>query len=125
MMQATLITCQGCGRRVWATGERPRRCWPCKVGRAVLAALLLAVLTACGPVAPTTQPTAAEVLARRALAAALQVALVEACRATIPTADAHPAHRLAWALACSHVPMPAVGVPTLPPPPPALPPEVP
>lgn len=117
-MQATLITCQGCGRRVWATGERPRRCWPCKVGRAVFATLLLAVLTACGPVAPTTQPTAAEVLARRALAAALQVALVEACRATIPTADAHPAHRLAWVAVCYHVPTPAAGASfsTLPPP---------
>lgn len=106
MGQAALITCQGCGRRVWVTGERPRRCWPCRVQRAIWGLPLLAPL-ACGPVATSTEPTPAETVARQAVATALQVALVEACRATTPTPEAGPAHRLAWALACSHVPVPA------------------
>lgn len=50
--------------------------------------LLLWALVACGPVATTTEPTPAEVVARQAVVAALRVALAETCRATVPAEGA-------------------------------------
>ena len=87
------------------------------------AVLVLACVShGCGPVGPAPE-TPAEALARQAAAAALRAVLAEACRATMPPLDAHPLARVAWAVACSD-PMPAVGVPLSPLPPPAPPAEV-
>lgn len=89
------------------------------------AVLVLACVShGCGPVGAPAPETPTAALARQAVAAALHAALAEACAATMPPLGAHPLARVAWAVACSD-PMPAVGVPLSPLPPPAPPAEVP
>lgn len=89
---------------------------------ALAAVLAIASLShGCGPVAPTVEPTPAEVLAKQVAVEALRAMLAETCRATTPPVEASTAHRLAWALVCYRVPAPGVGAAAFPPPPPALP----
>lgn len=86
-------------------------------------ALLLLLVLGCSSVqAPSSGSSPGAEVGRRAVIAALRFALIEACRATIPRIDAHAAHRLAWAMACSSHIEPAAGV-SLPLPPPLAPPS--
>lgn len=86
-------------------------------------ALLLFLVLGCSSVqTPSSGSSPGAEVGRRAVIAAMRIALIEACRATIPPIDAHAAHKLAWALACSTHTEPAAGV-SLPLPPPLAPPS--
>lgn len=66
----------------------------------IRALVLSLALAGCGSVQDRDEATAAQVEARRVMRAAIRAAAVQACHQLRPDTSAHPALRLAWAMAC-------------------------